>query len=132
MTPSERNAYSKYRIEKAEEAYEVAELLVSNQKWNAAVNRLYYAAYYAISGLLVKSEVETKTHTGVKTQFLLYFVKTGRIDVQMGKLYADLFDWRQKGDYGDFFDFLEADVLPLLKPTRDLLDAIVNILENPE
>lgn len=28
MTPSEKDSYSKYRMEKAEEAYEVAELLV--------------------------------------------------------------------------------------------------------
>ncbi len=125
MTPSERDSYSQYRMEKAEESYQAAELLIANSQWNAAVNRLYYAAYYAISGLMVKSGIETKTHAGVKTQFLLHFVKTGRIDMKLGKLYADLFDWRQKGDYGDFFDFTEEDVLPLVKPVRALIDAVV-------
>ncbi len=125
MTPSEWDSYSQYRMEKAEESYQAAELLIANSQWNAAVNRLYYAAYYAISGLMVKSGIETKTHAGVKTQFLLHFVKTGRIDMKLGKLYADLFDWRQKGDYGDFFDFTEEDVLPLVKPVRALIDAVV-------
>jgi uncharacterized protein (UPF0332 family) len=125
MTPSERDSYSQYRMEKAEESYQAAELLIANSQWNAAVNRLYYAAYYAISGLMVKSGIETKTHAGVKTQFLLHFVKTGRIDMKLGKLYADLFDWRQKGDYGDFFYFTEEDVLPLVKPVRALIDAVV-------
>lgn len=124
MKPEERNDYAKYRMEKSRETLEVAALLVQNGKWNSAVNRLYYAAYYAVSGLLVKSGIESKTHAGVKTQFLLHFVKTGKIDMSLGKLYADLFDWRQKGDYGDFFDFTEEDVVPLLTPTKELIDAI--------
>jgi uncharacterized protein (UPF0332 family) len=125
MTPSERDSYAQYRMEKAEESYQAAELLVANGQWNAAVNRLYYAAYYAVSGLLAKSGIETKTHAGVKTQFSLYYVKTGLIDMTMGKLYADLFDWRQKGDYGDFFDFKEEDVLPLVAPVRALINAVI-------
>ncbi|MBL7775109.1 MAG: HEPN domain-containing protein, partial [Saprospiraceae bacterium] len=125
MTPSQQSAYAQYRMEKAEEAYETAELLVANSKWNAAVNRLYYAAYYAVSGLLAKTGIESKTHAGVKTQFLLHFIKTERISIERGKLYADLFDWRQKGDYGDFFDFTEADVLLLMNPVRTLIDAVI-------
>lgn len=98
---------------------------MANEKWNAAINRLYYAAYYAVSGLLAKAGVETKTHAGIKTQFLLHFIKTGKIEMHLGKLYSDLFDWRQKGDYGDFFDFKEEDVRPLVEPVRALIDAVV-------
>lgn len=127
MNPSEHDSYSEYRMEKAEESYQAAELLVANGQWNAAMNRLYYAAYFAISGLLAKSGIETKTHAGVKTQFLLHYVKTGAIDIKMGKLYGDLFDWRLKGDYGDFFDFNEEDVLPLVKPVRTLIDAVIQV-----
>lgn len=65
MKASERNAYVKYRLEKAEETYEVAVLLVENEKWNSAINRLYYAAYYIVSALLIKSEIDTKTHAGI-------------------------------------------------------------------
>lgn len=124
MTSDDRNAYAKYRLEKAEEAYKSAEVLVEHQQWNAAVNRLYYSIYYSVSGILAKMGIETKTHTGIKTQFLLHFVKSGIIEMSLGKLYADLFDWRQKGDYGDFFDFKEEDVLPLMNPTHNLMDAI--------
>lgn len=126
---TDKNSYIKYRVAKPEEAFEVAELLVENQKWNAAINRLYYAVYYAVSALLAKAEIETKTHAGVKTQFLLHFVKTGKIEVYLGKMYADLFDWRQKGDYGDFFDFEEEDVVPLVEPTRALIDAILKEID---
>ena len=130
MKSSDRDTYVKYRIEKAEETYEVAELLTRNSKWNSAINRLYYAAYYAVSALLMKSGIETKTHSGTKGQFFLHYVKTGKIPVNAGKLYSDLFDWRQKGDYGDFFDFAEEDVEPLVRPTRELIDAVIQEIEN--
>lgn len=75
---NKRSDYVKYRLEKAEETYEVALLLVREKKWNSAVNRFYYACFYAISALLVQSEIETKSHSGVKTQFFLKFIKKVR------------------------------------------------------
>jgi hypothetical protein len=125
MKTSERENYIKYRLGKATETLDDAALLIDNQKWNSAINRLYYAAYYAISALLTRDELNTKTHNGVKTQFFLNYVKTGIFSLEMGKLYADLFDWRQKGDYSDFFDFTAADVIPQFEPTKSLIDAII-------
>ena len=128
MNLEERNEYVAYRINKANETFEVAELLISNQKWNSAINRLYYAAYYAVTALLVSEKIITKTHSGVKTQFFLKFIKTRLIDKELGKVYSDLFDWRQKGDYGDFFDFSEEDVKSIYLPTRKLINVISGIL----
>jgi len=87
-----KDDYIKYRLERSHETYGVAKLLVDNKAWNSPVNRPYFAAYYAISALLIKSDVPTKTHAGVKTQFLLQFIKSGKIDLDYGKVYADLFD----------------------------------------
>ncbi len=47
-------------------------------------------------------------------------------------VYVDLYEWRQKGDYGDFFDFKEEDVLPLMKPVRALIDAVVQEAKNSD
>lgn len=124
MNELQKQKYIEYRLEKADETFEVATLLVNNEKWSSAINRLYYAAYYAISALLVQAEVNTKTHTGVKTPFFLNFVKTGNIEVRLGKVYSDLFDWRQKGDYGDFFDFTKEDVESIFYPTKELIEAV--------
>jgi uncharacterized protein (UPF0332 family) len=78
---------------------------------------------------LAKKGIDSKSHAGTKTQFLLHFIKTGIIDIAYGKLYADLFDWRQRGDYGDFFDFTEEDVLPLIQPIREMLDVVISEIE---
>ncbi len=130
MKTFERDEYINYRMEKAFETFDVAELLYNNAKWNSTINRLYYACFYAITALLVKNNIEAKSHSGVKSQFFLHFIKTQKIDIEFGKLFSDLFDWRQKGDYGDFFDFEMKDVKPLMKPTAELINRIKEEIEN--
>jgi uncharacterized protein (UPF0332 family) len=69
--------------------------------------------------LLLQKNVTTQTHNGLKTQFNLLFIKTVIISVEQGRLYADLMDWRQKGDYGDMFDFDKESVEPLINPVNN-------------
>ena len=121
--------YITYRLAKAYESFDDAKLLSENESWNASINRLYYACYYAVSALLLQNDVTTQTHNGLKTQFNLLFVKTGIISIEQGRLYADLMDWRQKGDYGDMFDFDKENVVPLFEPVREFLHTIKLQLE---
>ncbi len=116
--------YIRYRLSLAEETYEVALLLVENEKWNSAVNRFYYACFYAVSALLARSQIQSRSHTGVKTQFFLNYIKEDRFEKELGKLYSDLFDWRHRGDYADFVDFKSHQVLPLVESVREFLDQI--------
>jgi uncharacterized protein (UPF0332 family) len=44
----------------------------------------------------------SNSHAGLKHQFTLHFIKSGIIDKETGRLFVELFDLRQKGDYGDF------------------------------
>ncbi|MEO8112489.1 MAG: HEPN domain-containing protein [Ginsengibacter sp.] len=107
MTEFKKEDYIKYRLAKADETLEAAEVLLRSKLWNSTVNRLYYSCYYAVNALLLQNEILAKSHTGVKSQFFLNFVKSGKIPKELGKLYADLFDARQKGDYNDLYDFEE-------------------------
>jgi len=52
MTNEERREYVKYRIESARKTFEAAKVLSENGFWNSAVNRLYYAVFYAVNALL--------------------------------------------------------------------------------
>ncbi len=91
--------YIAYRISKSQEVYEDTKLLASHQRWNSCVNRLYYSCFYMVIALLASNEIESHTHNGAKTQFNLHFVKTGKVSKDFGKLYSNLFDWRQESDY---------------------------------
>ncbi|NBC58424.1 MAG: HEPN domain-containing protein [Bacteroidetes bacterium] len=120
MTGSKKKLIQ-YRIERAKETFDDARILIENKKWNSSINRLYYSAYYAISAMLLYSDLNPTTHNGAKSNFSEHFVKTGKIDAQYGKIYSQLFTWRQKGDYDDFFDFDESKVIPYIKPVQELI-----------
>ncbi len=128
MNEQTKTDYIKYRLEKAFESLNDAKLLAQNQRWNSCVNRLYYAAFYAVIALLLIENYDGLTHDGTRSQFNLKFIKDGKIQKDFGKLYSKLFDWRQKGDYGDLFDFNEEQVLPLIEPTENLLMEIKRLI----
>jgi uncharacterized protein len=124
-----RKEYIQYRIEKSEQAYSDSKLLAESRRWNACINRLYYACYYIVSALALKTNITTQTHSGLKSQFNLHFVKTGKVPIEMGKLYSDLIDSRQKGDYGDMYDFDEEAVLNLMAPVGEFISALKKLIE---
>lgn len=55
LTDEERRAIVVYRLEKAEGALVEARDCASLGHWTLAANRLYYAAYYASSALLISA-----------------------------------------------------------------------------
>jgi uncharacterized protein (UPF0332 family) len=122
--------YISYRIEKSGEALADAKLLAQNKRWNAAVNRLYYSCFYCVSALIHKHGLRASTHTGVKTQFNLHFVKTELVSIENGKLYANLFDWRQESDYADFIDFDEETVMLLIPRVETLVNSILKLIQS--
>ena len=121
MTIEERKEYVNYRIESAHKTFDAAKILAENGFWNSSVNRLYYSLFYAVNAILVANEILTKSHSATKSQFSLHFVKTGKFDKKYGKLLSELFDWRQKGDYENIFDYNESSVQPLFKPVNEMI-----------
>ena len=97
-----RSDLIEYKFEKAYQALKEADVLADASFHNAAVNRLYYAVYYAASGLMLENSLETATHKGIKTMLGLKFVRPGILEIEYGQIYQRLFDGRQAGDYEDF------------------------------
>jgi len=128
MTPEEKQNYINYRLKKADETLQDVLLFANHQRWNACANRLYYSAFYAVSALLLAKGHQTQTHKGVKTLFALHFIKTQKINLVYNDLYTELFDKRQAGDYVDFIDWTEKDILPLIEPTKNLIQTIKNLI----
>ncbi|MEP0712329.1 HEPN domain-containing protein [Algoriphagus sp.] len=117
-----------YRLARAHETFDDAQLLADNNKWNSAINRLYYAAFYAISALILSKNLDSHTHNGVKSKFSELFVKTGIVDKEYGKIYSQLFTWRQKGDYDDLFDFDKETVFPYIEKVKALISEVEKII----
>ena len=83
-----------------------------------------------MNAILVKNEIIAQSHSGVKSQFSLYFIKTGKLDKKFGKLLAELYDWRQKGDYENLYEFDSESVLPLFDSVLEMIQTIEKELKN--
>ncbi|MCD4698321.1 MAG: HEPN domain-containing protein [Bacteroidales bacterium] len=114
----------KYRMERAWDTFDDAEILVEKEKWNATINKLYYSVFYAVSALLLINDLKPTTHSGAKSNFTQYFIKNGLIPKKFGKIYSQLFTWRQKGDYTDLFDFDRQQVEPYFEPVKEFIQII--------
>jgi len=128
MNPQQNEELVKYRCAKAKETLAEIDVLIQNKLWNIAVNKLYYACFYAVSALLAERNIFPKTHTGTRQMFGLHFVKAGKITAASSIFYGEIFEKRQDGDYEDFIDFGENDVLILIAPAKELISEIENIL----
>lgn len=130
MIEKDKAELVKYRLNRARETYNEVSILVKNELWNTAVNRLYYSCFYAVIALLANEGVEIQTHSGVRQLFGLHFVKTGKIEPELGRFLARLFDLRQTGDYDDFVEFDGEKVMELLEPADKLISSIEKLLNN--
>lgn len=122
LNQEERTAVVTYRLEKAERALLQAKANLPLQTWEVIANRLYYAAYYAVSALLIAyGHPAVKGHDTIVRMFGLYFVKTGTFSLEQSKLYNKLYTLRLTGDYNDHYNLDEEDVQPLVSPAEDLI-----------
>lgn len=129
MKGSERADLITYRLNRAIETLSEIEIHVNNGLWNTAINRLYYACYYAASALLLANDIKASTHSGVRQMLGLHFIKTGKISSELGKVFTDLFDKRHASDYDDFISISREDVEDLLPSAKEFIEKIITLLE---
>ena len=99
--------------------------------YNTAVNRLYYACYYAVIALLAKNNIPAQTHAGVKQMLGLHFVSTKKLDAEFARFYAQMFNNRISGDYDDFITFDRDMVEDLIPQVELFIKAIEKLVISP-
>lgn len=100
MTPEKhRTEVVLYWWAKAERSLASAERELGADELSFAMNRIYYAAFYAVSAALLDRQSSFKKHSGVRSAFHRELIKTGLLDVQWAKFYDQLYEDRQEGDY---------------------------------
>ena len=129
LSDEEREAIVFYKKQKARNTLDEAIGIAELGYWNAVLNRLYYACYYATTALLVHHGLSAHTHSGVIRLFGLQFIIKGLISKEQGKFYSRLFELRQIGDYDDFYSFSEQEVQPLIEPAIKFITTIESLLQ---
>lgn len=102
LTEEEVATLVAYRISRAEETIAEIGYLKTQGYYNTAVNRLYYACYYAALALMAKHHLHPATHAGVRQMLGMHFVVTGKISKEAGRCFSMLFERRTSSDYDDF------------------------------
>lgn len=103
MSNPSREDLVSYRIEQADDALEQAKLLYANEHAGGAVNRAYYAMFYAVQALIAKHGVNVSKHGGAIAFFDRHIIKERKLDTHFSKWLHWLFDLRQDADYGTAF-----------------------------
>ena len=81
LNEEKRNAIVAYRLERSQKTLEEIPILIRNELLNTAISRLYYAYFYAVSALLIKSEIDIHSHSGARKMLSFHFVKTKKLSV---------------------------------------------------
>ena len=116
--------YIRYRLSRADESISEARVLLDNGHLHGAVNRLYYAGFYAVSALLLTEGRASSKHSGVRSLFDQHWVNTGRISTDLGRVYRQLFQRRQRSDYGDLAKFESQEVEKLAGEASEFVIAV--------
>lgn len=116
-----RNALINYRIEQAKRTIKDVELLIENERWQSAVNRIYYSMFYMLMALSVKYKFETSKHQQLIGWFNKTFVKEQIINSKYSKIIKKAYEYRTRGDYNDFIEFEKSDVLQMFEDMNEFI-----------
>ena len=89
----------KVRLEKADEDIDTACELLTLKRYRAAVNRAYYALFSTTTALLLTKKLDRAKHSGVEAALNQYFIKTGIIEVEYGRIFDYARKKREESDY---------------------------------
>ncbi|MEZ0540190.1 HEPN domain-containing protein [Fibrella arboris] len=74
------------------------QILVREDRYEAACNRTYYAFFDAIRALLASKQIGINSHSAAQSLFGLHFVKTGLFDKKYSRDVNRLLEKRQGAD----------------------------------
>ena len=119
LTNDERSSLVELRLEKAKRFIAEAEQMLSMELWDLAANRFYYSCFHA-------------AQAGTLGVFGMNFVKTGKIDKELGAFFSRMEQLRMKADYNCEYDVSNSDVENMQQPAHDFLNSIIKLIKEKQ
>ncbi len=110
------------------EMLQVAQANLEDNFYGSAINRVYYAIFYAASALLLTKGESRSKHSGVISAFRKIFIKTGVIEVEYSDIYGKVMDARVDSDYDMVYEPDENATKKLLSDAQRFVDRAVTYL----
>ena len=115
---------SKYRLQEAKDSLKVAERCLEDGFVKDAINRSYYAAFYAIKAVLALGTIDFKRHKDVVAYFNKEYVATEIFPRELGRKLGRLKQLREKSDYDDFYIATREEAEEQIETGKQLLELI--------
>ena len=130
LTNDERISLIGLRVDKAKKFLSEADHMIELQLWDMAANRFYYACFHAAQALLVCYGLSAHTHAGTLGVFGMNFVKTGKINKDLGAFFSRMEQLRMKADYNCEYEVTKEEVESMSKPAHDFLTVIIELINS--
>lgn len=124
LSQEERAIVVGLELEKADKFLSQTNAVAKMGIWDVVANRVFYAAFHAVSALLIHDHIEVRSHKGAGLMFGQKYVIPGIFTQEDGRLYAKLQDLREKSDYNLVYQSDETEMAPLIEKTKDLISRI--------
>ena len=121
-----------YRIDQAKETINVAKLCFENGHYKDAINRAYYAAFYAVKAVLALDNIDFKRHKDVVATFNRDYIASGMYEKEIGRLLSRLQKKRENSDYDDFYIASKEEVVDQIKFAEQIVMSITNKIGKQE
>jgi len=118
----ERRAIVRARLKKAAAKLATAAADLAEARYDDAASRAYYAMFHAARALLAARGLTARSHAGVAAVFAEHFVRTGALDVQLGRWLGQGRRTREIGDYDDFLEIEPDEATQAVGRARQFLD----------
>lgn len=129
LNDEERQILVNLEKEKALNTFAEIEVLRPAGLWNNIANRLYYAAFHAVSALLINDHYNIGTHQGAVIMLHQHYVKTGILSKEDGAFYSQLQTMREKSDYNCTYYATEEDTAPRIEQTKHFIDKVLGLIK---
>ena len=121
--------FALYRLERAKEECETAELLYKENKLLASNNRAYYSIFYSIRAVLAMERIDFKKHKDVLAYFNKNYVKTEIFPKKMGRKVILASKVREDSDYDEGYEPSYETTSMQIETARELIQLVQEYLE---
>ena len=124
MLDKRQEDLASYRMHTAEETLTVARECYENNHYKDAINRSYYAAFYAARAVLAIEGTDFKRHKDVIAYFNRNYIATEKIFKELGRKLARLQQKREQSDYDDFYIASQSEAQKQLESAELIIEGI--------
>ena len=129
LNEEERRTIVGMEIEKSRRTFAEVEILRQAGLWNNIATRLFYAAFHAVTALLISEGYPAGSHQGTVIQFHQHFIKTRILPKSDGAFYSQMQTLREKADYNCTYYATEEDTTPRIAETAAFIDRVIEVIK---